>query len=92
MKNDDIVLASKPYRVKRILKKTKARFFCDVKVDDILFFSLSLKKTIGASGGGIYAMVIEVEHDNHQERNKKFGLSQNILLNRLSKLELVQVE
>lgn len=54
-----MIFKSDIYRVSKILKKTKAVGFKDLKTDDCLQFSIKLKDTTGASGGRHYALMIE---------------------------------
>jgi len=53
-------LRSKNYEVMAIKKKTRASFFKDLKVGDVIVLEMRLKNTTGASGGGNYASYIEV--------------------------------
>ena len=71
-----IVMESKTLRISKILKKSSAKMFSDLKVDDTVKFSVDLKRA-GCSIGskGTYATYIKAEHlesgnTNHSSFNQ----------------------
>ena len=54
-----ITMVSSPYRIRKILKKTKAKMFKNIEVNDVLVLSVEAE-TAGASRGRSFASYIEV--------------------------------
>ena len=68
-----IVMESKTLRISKILKKSSAKMFADLKVGDTVKFSVDLKKS--GRNGGPYATYIKAEHlesgnTNHSSFNQ----------------------
>ncbi len=68
-----IVMESKTLRVSKILKKSSAKMFSDLKVGDTIKFSVNLERAGG--NGGTYANYIKAEHlesgnTNHSSFNQ----------------------
>ena len=68
-----IVMESKTLRVSKILKKSSAKMFSDLKVGDTVKFSVDLKRA--GRNGGSYATYIKAEHlesgnTNHSSFNQ----------------------
>ena len=68
-----IVMESKTLRVSKILKKSSAEMFADLKVGDTVKFSVDLKRA--GRNGGSYATYIKAEHlesgnTNHSSFNQ----------------------
>lgn len=74
---DEITLASQPFRITAITRKTRAALFKDAAVGDILRFSLAMEGPGRCSGGGSYASVVKTE-------NLTQGTSTYNTLNRIS--------
>lgn len=55
-----IILESKILRIDKILKKSSAKMFADLKVGDTVKFSVDLKRA--GRNGGSYATYIKAEH------------------------------
>lgn len=56
----EIELNSSVFRVAAIKKQTKAKLFGDTEVGDEIRFSMYMKRTGQASGGGVYASIVKV--------------------------------
>jgi len=80
-----MILKSEVQKVTAIKKKTKAKFFKDVKIGDLLVFELKLRNTTGASGGGNYATYISISNISQGTYTHN---SQAQLLNNLDNFEL----
>ena len=68
-----IVMESKTLKISKILKKSSAKMFSDLKVGDTVKFSVDLKRA--GCGGGTYATYIKAEHlesgnTNHSSFNQ----------------------
>ena len=68
-----IVMESKTLRVSKILKKSSAKMFSDLKVGDTIKFSVNLERA--GCNGGTYATYIKAEHlesgnTNHSSFNQ----------------------
>ena len=68
-----IVMESKTLRISKILKKSSAKMFADLKVGDTVKFSVDLKRV--GRNGGTYATYIKAEHlesgnTNHSSFNQ----------------------
>ncbi|MEK3836481.1 hypothetical protein [Paenibacillus sp. FSL R7-0128] len=74
---DVIILASQPFRITAVTRKTRAELFKDAAVGDILRFSLAMEGPGRCSGGGSYACVVKTE-------NLTQGTSTHNTLNRIS--------
>lgn len=57
-----IVLRSDDYKITKILRKTRAWLFADIRVGDVIRFSMTVSNRTGASGGGSYASYIRIEN------------------------------
>ncbi len=69
-----IVMESKTLRVSKILKKSSAKMFSDLKVGDTIKFSVNLERA-GGNNRGTYATYIKAEHlesgnTNHSSFNQ----------------------
>jgi len=88
MKKDrSIKLTSPMYVIRKQVKKTKARFWNDVKVGDIVRFHTNLINTLGASNG-LYALDIMVTNGRTLE---DCTFSQNELLRYMSCFKLEEI-
>ena len=85
---------SKIYEVINILKRTKAKGFCDIQIGDRLWFYIDLKNTLGASNG-LYALYVKTHHHGIREKIFKFynnwENSQNDFLRFISNFELKEL-
>lgn len=76
----DIKLYSDNYTVVKILKPTKAKFFKDIKVGDLLQFTTTLSHRGSSSNGSPYASYFTA----YNYRNKdSITISQSEMVNRL---------
>lgn len=82
-----IKFESKQYVVKKILKPTSAKGFSQLKVGDMIKFSMSLKSTLGASGNRLYALSVDIQMSNYV----CWSNSQNMFLKNLSNFEIEEV-
>lgn len=83
-----ITLASKPHRIKKVLKSTKAKVFSEFREGDLLTFSTNLKNNTGASGGGNYATGVTIRNLTQGLVVTKYQSELVNLLDRLYELEL----
>lgn len=67
MKISDIVLV-RTLRVKRILKKSRAKVFADTLVGDILHFSIKFK-SVGSSAKGTHAAYVKIVNMRTSKKN-----------------------
>lgn len=84
-----IKMTSKPYRITKILKPTKARVFVDFKVGDVLQFSTDMRNHSGASGGGNYASDVTTHNITQGKSVVKYMAELINLLGRAYELEEV---
>lgn len=75
------------YKITKILKKTKAKFFKELGVEDCIWFTIDLKNTTGASSG-IYATSIKCHLRNS---DLKVVNSQNLFLRNIANFELKRI-
>lgn len=61
MHNKNIKMMSPKYRVLKILKRTNAKMFKDIRVGDIIQFSVPIRRA-GGNRGKSYSVDIEVEN------------------------------
>jgi hypothetical protein len=80
-----MLLQSKTLTIKTINKKTKAKFFEDVSVGDLLQVSMELRHTGSASGGGTYASYLTIKNLSNGTSTIN---SQSQLVNNLKNFEI----
>lgn len=86
----DIVLTSAKFKVTGILKKTKARFFKDLQVGDVLQFENKLSYVGGASNG-LYATAYKVSVVDNTDRELSCSFSQNELVRFMGLISVEEV-
>lgn len=79
------------FKVRVIVKKTKAKGFSNVKEGDELHFSLNLSDTTGASNG-IYTTQIRTVHYRDSKEIGLWFCSQNIFLKNIQNFKFLIVE
>ena len=82
-----IVLSSGTLRVKKLLKKTSAKIFKDLKVGDTVEFTVKLQRA-GSSRGRTYSTYIQFKNLNNDETSFN---SFNQIANILDKFEFEEV-
>lgn len=75
----DITLKSERLQISKILRKTKAKMLCDLKVGDII--TLSIPVVRAGMNKGTYASYIEIENLENKECSYKSFNEIGILLN-----------
>jgi len=86
----DIVMISPNYRIARIVKKTRAKLFGEMREGDLIRFKSRLHHAGSASGGGVYATYITVENVTQgTSTTQSQSIITNILRNSFE-LELVE--
>lgn len=88
MRETDITLKSRGWRITRILKRTTAEGFKKLRVEDVIYFSMAITATKGASSGGLYATYITVECPT---KAITVRVSQNMLIRYLQIFELEEL-
>ncbi len=84
-----MILKSDVFVVKSIHKKTKAKFFEDLHVGDLLQVEMELRHTGSASGGGTYASYMTVRN---LSKDTSVVNSQSQLVNNLRNFEIEEME
>lgn len=67
----NIQLISKPLKVKKILKKTRAPFFKDIKADDILEIRTPFTTYSNGAGGRVYVCKVLILNLTKEEAIEK---------------------
>jgi hypothetical protein len=84
-----IVMMSEVYRITRIVKPTKAEFFRNLKVGNLVRFSMEMKGPGRTGRSGVYASYIKIHNLSTGSYTSR---SMNELDNRLENFELGEMQ
>lgn len=87
----DIVLQSPKFVITALLKKTKARFFKDLEVGDILQFENTITYVGGASNG-LYATGYKVSVVDNPDKTMVESFSQNEVVKFMRLISVNEIE